>query len=229
MIILLHSTILYYSLVQLFAQGIQHHCSVCVCICVHYGLMGKIQRKPSSNGSFLKMSLDKPIFFLLTSGQRELFPNKMLLHALKMSDLLQAFIRPFREHHIDPTSITRHDFIETNGDNFAVTVPFLAHMAYKFVSLSPEEINKTYNWECFVFLLAIFVSLTNQVKIYFNISQQSVFQHSIELLNNDIYRGSVFIGTPTLKFTTLRSNKLSYYLLCMQIEHNYKVYIARKL
>lgn len=112
-----------------------------------------------------------------------------------MSDLLQAFIRPFREHHIDPTSITRHDFIETNGDNFAVTVPFLAHMAYKFVSLSPEEINKTYNWECFVFLLAIFVSLTNQVIIYFNISQQSVFQHSIELLNNDIYRGSIFIGT----------------------------------
>lgn len=186
MIILLHSTIFYYPLVQLFAQGIQHHCSVCVCICVHFGLM-------------------------------------------KMSDLLQAFIRPFREHHIDPTSITRHDFIETNGDNFAVTVPFLAHMAYKFVSLSPEEINKTYNWECFVFLLAIFVSLTNQVKIYFNISYQSVFQHSIELLNNDIYRGSIFIGTLTLKFTTLRSNKLSYHLLCMQIEHNYKVYIARKL
>lgn len=191
MIILLHSTILYYPLVQLFAQGIQHHCSVCVCICVHFGLMGKIQRKPSSNGSFLKMSLDKPIFFYLP---KRVVSNKMLLHALKMSDLLQAFIRPFREHHIDPTSITRHDFIETNGDNFAVTVPFLAHMAYKFVSLSPEEINKTYNWECFVFLLAIFVSLTNQVKIYFNISQQSVFQHSIELLNNDIYRGSVFIG-----------------------------------
>lgn len=154
-------------------------------------------------------------FFFYLQVVRELFPNKMLLHALKMSVLLQAFIRPFREHHIDPTSITRHDFIETNGDNFAVTVPFLAHMAYKFVSLSPEEINKTYNWECFVFLLAIFVSLTNQVKIYFNISQQSVFQHSIELLNNDIYRGSIFIGTLTLKFTTLRSNKLSYHLLCM--------------
>lgn len=181
-------------------------------LCVHFGLMGKIQRKPSSNGSFLKMSLDKPIFFYLP---KRVVSNKMLLHVLKMSDLLQAFIRPFREHHIDPTSITRHDFIETNGDNFAVTVPFLAHMAYKFVSLSPEEINKTYNWECFVFLLAIFVSLTNQVKIYFNISQQSVFQHSIELLNNDIYRGSIFIGTLTHKFTTLRSNKLSYHLLCM--------------
>lgn len=212
MIILLHSTILYYPLVQLFDSIT----ALCVYVFVStLGLWARFKENPLQMVLFWKWVLTNQFFFLLTSGQRELFPNKMLLHALKMSDLLQAFIRPFREHHIDPTSITRHDFIETNGDNFAVTVPFLAHMAYKFVSLSPEEINKTYNWECFVFLLAIFVSLTNQVKIYFNISQQSVFQHSIELLNNDIYRGSVFIGTLTHKLTTWRSNKLGYHLLCM--------------
>lgn len=74
----------------------------------------------------------------------------------------KAFIRPFREHHIDPTAITRHDFVETNGDNFAVTVPFLANMAYRFLTLSPEEIQAEYNWQCFVFLLAVFVSVTNQ-------------------------------------------------------------------
>lgn len=77
--------------------------------------------------------------------------------------LFQSFIRPFREHHIDPTSITRHDFIETNGDNFAVVMLPLMLMAYRFVSYSSEEIQESYNWMMYIYLLAIFVSLTNQV------------------------------------------------------------------
>ncbi|BFZ12986.1 hypothetical protein BsWGS_16025 [Bradybaena similaris] len=73
-----------------------------------------------------------------------------------------GFIRPFREHHIDPTAITRHDFIETNGDNFAVVIPFTGCTAYQFFSMTPQEIAETYNWKMYIFLLAVFVSLTNQ-------------------------------------------------------------------
>jgi hypothetical protein len=35
------------------------------------------------------------------------------------------FVRPFREHHEDPTSICRHDFVATNGNTGMVVLAFL--------------------------------------------------------------------------------------------------------
>ncbi len=44
----------------------------------------------------------------------------------EMPILGQALIRPFREHHVDEKAITRHDYIETNGNNCMVAVPVAA-------------------------------------------------------------------------------------------------------
>ena len=75
----------------------------------------------------------------------------------------QNFLRPFREHHIDPTSITRHDFIETNGDNMALILLPLLRMLHQLTTLTEAQIQDSYAWFSYVYLLAVFVALTNQV------------------------------------------------------------------
>lgn len=74
-----------------------------------------------------------------------------------------GLLRPFREHHIDPTSICRHDFIETNADCFTICVPFVGYSVYKFYTYAPDQIAGTYNFEMYVFFLACFVTMTNEL------------------------------------------------------------------
>uniref|UniRef100_A0A3Q4AGJ8 Lipid desaturase domain-containing protein n=1 Tax=Mola mola TaxID=94237 RepID=A0A3Q4AGJ8_MOLML len=64
----------------------------------------------------------------------------------------QAFIRSFREHQIDPTAITRHNFIETNADNCMIPILPLS-----------RSIPMSYPWDCYIFALAVFLTMTNQI------------------------------------------------------------------
>jgi len=95
------------------------------------------------------------------------------------------FIRPFREHHIDPTSITRHDFIETNGDNFMLSIPFLAYLLHA-LSTAPEPSPAAYTAYVYLYAAAVFVALTNQAHkwshTYFGLPAWVAFLQDMHLL-----------------------------------------------
>jgi len=117
--------------------------------------------QPKFAGSFFLMSLAGIVSADFSSG---------LVHwaadtwgSIDIPIIGKNFLRPFREHHIDPTAITRHDFIETNGDNYMLTIIPLAWVAYTFSFLPIVEIKSLYAWNCYIFLFAVFVSMTNQI------------------------------------------------------------------
>lgn len=85
-----------------------------------------------------------------------------VLNPVIFNYLFKAFIRPFREHHIDPTAITRHDYIEANGDNALVSLPILLLMICLMVNQSTDQFKYYYSYYCFGLSLVLFITFTNQ-------------------------------------------------------------------
>jgi plasmanylethanolamine desaturase len=77
----------------------------------------------------------------------------------EMPVLGPGFIGAFREHHEDPKGITRHDFIDTNGNNSLVSLPF---MLLVWLVVPIETTVGGYFFGAFFLLLCLAVFLTNQ-------------------------------------------------------------------
>lgn len=89
-----------------------------------------------------------------------------------------AFIRPFREHHVDPLEMTRHDFVYTNGHTAIALCPLLALVLLAFQG--PMDVAATLQ---FIFLigLLLFLGLTNQFHKWAHASNAPRLVHWLQL------------------------------------------------
>lgn len=69
------------------------------------------------------------------------------------------FIKPFRDHHVDPLGITRNDFVDTNGNNCIASVPFMLAV---WLAVPVAETVWGYMFGAFFLFVCLGVFLTNQ-------------------------------------------------------------------
>ena len=68
------------------------------------------------------------------------------------------FVTPFRMHHVDPKDITRHDFIETNGNSSIASIPPLTAV----ILVMPHRTGLLFYLCLMLAVAALFVFCTNQ-------------------------------------------------------------------
>ncbi|KAL6067130.1 Ubiquitin-conjugating enzyme variant Kua [Balamuthia mandrillaris] len=71
-------------------------------------------------------------------------------------------IRSFREHHVDPTAITRHPFFETNGNSLLVTIPVVILLSLNPPSNPSGQFDLYFSFKSFLAVFTLLISFTNQ-------------------------------------------------------------------
>jgi plasmanylethanolamine desaturase len=92
-----------------------------------------------------------------------------------------TLIRSFREHHVDPKAITRHDFIEANGATALILLPFIlgVHVALPAGASGWRHVH--YQWTVFALSLTFLVFMTNQIHKWSHVDRPP---HVVRLLQN---------------------------------------------
>ncbi len=108
----------------------------------------------------------------------------------------RAFVRPFREHHTDPTGIVRHGFVETNGNNVIVSLPVILPVIL-WVPIQSNAIAWAVGAFTFFFILAVF--LTNQFHKWAHEPEPSTFVRRLQATgliltkhHHDVHHASPF-------------------------------------
>lgn len=80
-----------------------------------------------------------------------------------------VFIRSFREHHLDPQAMTKHDFVEVSADSCIIPMPFL-------IAAAMWKIQLFFHIEFYLMNVALwttfFVMMTNQIHKWAHLSTQ---------------------------------------------------------
>lgn len=71
-----------------------------------------------------------------------------------------AFIKPFRDHHRDPSDITHHDFVEANGNSCLVNL-FVLVPTYLWAPVGSHGVALI--WGTFILCFTVAIALTNQI------------------------------------------------------------------
>jgi hypothetical protein len=72
----------------------------------------------------------------------------------------QLAVRTFRHHHLDPRAMTKHDFVETNGHNWAITVIYTG-LGFGFTDPAETDLLDVFLGQMFL-VGTLFIMVTSQ-------------------------------------------------------------------